>query len=108
MLTGCNFFSPYTPTIQQGKIIPADIMQKIKPNMSKSQIIYLIGSPDIVDVFSKDKWIYIYTFQPSYGDFRNQQKLIITFAKDKILNVEGTYNPPKEIYGRKNNNVNTL
>lgn len=106
-ITGCSVITTYTPVVQQGKVIPDEIMQEIKPGMSKKQIEYLLGSPDLIDIFEQNKWIYIYSYQPSYSSIRSQKKLIMTFSKnDKLIKVEGTYNPPREVYERKKQNEN--
>ncbi|WP_116964429.1 outer membrane protein assembly factor BamE [Fastidiosibacter lacustris] len=96
--SGCSIFSPYTPPIQQGKILPQNVMQQIKPGMTPEQIKYILGSPDIIDPFDQNQWNYIYSYQQSYDAPRNDKQLILTFKDNKLISVSGDYSPPGTIY----------
>ena len=98
LFSGCSVFKPYTPPIQQGKIISQDIMQQIKPEMTKQQIKYILGSPDVVDPFAQDQWNYIYSYQNSFGSLRTEKRLTLIFKDNKLSKVSGHYSPPEIIY----------
>ncbi len=97
-LCGCSVFTPYTPPIQQGKIISQDVMKTINPGMTKEQIEYILGSPDVVDPFAQNQWNYVYTYQNSLYAPRSQKGLILTFKDNKLTGVSGDYSPPETIY----------
>ncbi len=97
-LAGCSLITPYTPPVQQGKILPKDVMQKIKPGMNKAQIQYLLGSPDMLDPLNNNQWVYVYTYQQTIHSAREEKQLILTFKDDKLQNVGGNYPPPQTIY----------
>ena len=101
LTSGCTLITPYTPAIQQGKIIDNNIMQQLKPGMSKTQVEYLLGSPDIINPLSVEQWNYIYTYQSSFHAPRSEKKLILTFKDDKLTTVSGDYPPPQAIYNTK-------
>lgn len=97
-LSGCTLITPYTPPVQQGKIIQKNIMQKIKPGMTKAQIQYLLGSPDIQSPLDHNQWYYVYTFQRTIHPPREERKLILSFENDKLASISGDYPPPQTIY----------
>ncbi|WP_119342566.1 outer membrane protein assembly factor BamE [Facilibium subflavum] len=102
-LSSCSLITPYTAPVQQGKIIPQDIMQQIKPGMSKQQIEYILGTPDIVDPLTPNQWRYIYSMQKELNAPRQEKQLILIFdKKDKLTSVSGDYSPPKTIYQNQN------
>ncbi len=70
----------YKVEVQQGNLLTQEDLQKIKIGMSKRQITYLIGSPNIIDPFHQDRWEYIFTLKPSRGDYKENK---ITFLFDK-------------------------
>ncbi|GGG07743.1 MULTISPECIES: outer membrane protein assembly factor BamE [Cysteiniphilum] len=98
LLSGCSIFTPYTPPIQQGKIISQDIMKQIKPGMTKEQIKYILGTPDVIDPFAQDQWNYIYSLQNSFDAPRSEKQLILTFKDNKLTQVSGDYSPPETVY----------
>ena len=57
--------------------------------MTKSQIKYLLGGPVIGTPYEKDRWDYIYLYQPRMdtGSNENSQRywLIIYFENDKVV-----------------------
>jgi len=102
-ITSCSSFTPYTPVVQQGKIIAPNIMQQIKPGMTKDQISYILGSPDIVNALTTNIWVYAYTLQKTVNSARQEQKLVLTFDKDdKLTDISGNYQPPQAVYQTKN------
>jgi outer membrane protein assembly factor BamE len=49
----------YKSNIQQGFEIDNSKIEQLKTGMSKTQVKKLIGSPDVVDPFHKNRWDYI-------------------------------------------------
>ena len=97
-LTGCALLTPYTPPIEQGKIISAKMVDQLKPGMTESQVSYILGSPDIQDPFHRSTWNYVYTFQRTSYSPREEKKLIIEFKDNKLVQISGDYPPPHVIY----------
>ena len=87
-LTSCttiatHFPGVYTLDIQQGNIIDQEMVDQLRPNMSKRQVLYIMGTPMLVDVFDKQRWDYIYSNQPG-GDDRVQKRITLFFNGDKL------------------------
>ena len=96
-LSGCNLFRPYKIPIQQGENFSQKKIKKLQPDMTKDQVLYLLGSPNASSPFDKNKWIYVYTNQHNYLP-RSESKLVLTFNNDnKLINIEGDGAPPAKL-----------
>lgn len=84
-ITGC---SVYRPEIQQGNILDLDQINKLKPGMSKRQVIYVMGTPLLKDPFHKSRWDYIHTVKPGDGSGTNIQRLTLYFDKDSLQRID--------------------
>jgi len=82
----------YKIDINQGNIIDQDMINQLRPNMSKRQVIYILGSPLLVDAFNKNRWDYIQSEQRGSGD-RAQQRIALFFENDHLVHLEGDLAP---------------
>jgi outer membrane protein assembly factor BamE len=65
------------------------MINKLKPDMTKKQVAYVLGTPLIIDTFHPNRWDYIYTFHPGNGK-REQRKLTLYFTSEETLShIEG-------------------
>ncbi len=95
--TGCsttlnNLPGVYSLGIQQGNIITQDMINQLRPNMTKRQILYIMGSSMLVDVFHQNRWDYLYSEQPG-GEARMQKRISLYFNDDKLIGVQGDFRP---------------
>ncbi len=82
----------YRIDIQQGNIFDQNMIDQLRPNMTKRQVLYVMGSPMLIDIFHKNRWDYIYLEQLG-GKPHKQQKLSLLFDKDLLVGVQGDYKP---------------
>src|SRR5665811_1205042 len=87
-----NLPGVYTLEIQQGNIIDQAMIDQLRPGMNKRQVLYIIGSPMLDDVFHKNRWDYLYSDQPS-GEDRVQKRIAISFENDQIAGIQGDFRP---------------
>lgn len=78
----------YRIDIQQGNDVTQDMLNKLKPDMSKSQVAFIMGTPLVIDTFHPDRWDYIYSFHPGNGK-REQRRITLFFVEDKLDHIEG-------------------
>ena len=78
----------YRIDIQQGNDVTQEMINKLKPDMSKHQVAYVMGTPLIIDTFHPDRWDYIYSFHPGNGK-REQRRITLFFEQDKLTHIEG-------------------
>lgn len=95
--TGCstvlnNLPGVYSLDIQQGNIINQEMIDQLRPNMTKRQVLYIMGSSMLVDVFHQKRWDYLYSEQPG-GEARKQKRLSLFFNGDTLIGVQGDFRP---------------
>lgn len=87
-----NLPGVYTINVQQGNIIDQSMIDQLRPNMTKRQVLYIMGSPMLKDIFHRDRWDYIYSNQPG-GEPRQQKKITLLFEGDNIIGIQGDFRP---------------
>ena len=85
----------YRITIQQGNVITQEMVDQLKPGMTRSQVAYIMGEPILRNTFSEDRWDYIYTvLLPGY--FEQDMRLSLFFENDVLAYFTGDYAPTPE------------
>ncbi len=96
LLTGCGSVErlPFVHRIdiQQGNVITQEMVDQLKPGMSKRQVRFSLGTPMISDVFHADRWDYVYRMDPNKGDIERQQ-VSLFFEDDVLVRIAGDYRP---------------
>ena len=87
-----NLPGVYTIDIQQGNRVSQEMINQLKPTMNKRQVLYVMGSPMLMDVFHKKRWDYLYSNQ-SGGESREQTRISLYFEGDILVGVQGDFKP---------------
>ena len=87
-----HFPGVYAIDVNQGNIIDQDMINQLRPNMNKRQVLFIMGSPMLVDVFHKKRWEYIYSEQKG-GEARLQSRISLFFDQDNLVSVQGDFKP---------------
>ncbi|MFW5444318.1 MAG: outer membrane protein assembly factor BamE [Methylococcaceae bacterium] len=87
-----NLPGVYSLEIQQGNIINQEMIDQLRPKMTKRQVLYIMGSSMLVDVFHQKRWDYLYSEQPG-GETRKQKRLSLFFLGDELIGVQGDFRP---------------
>jgi outer membrane protein assembly factor BamE len=82
----------YKMTVQQGNIVTEEMVDRLEPGMSKSQVRFLLGTPMLTDLFHGDRWDYTYTIRRGHDDMR-LTRLTLLFQEDALVRVEGDLRP---------------
>ena len=95
VLAGCKqmpdiptAISPYRIDIQQGNLVTQEMVAKLKPGMTRSQVRFVLGSPLVVDPFRTDRWDYVYMFQKQ-GKETERRNISVIFDDDKLVRIDG-------------------
>jgi outer membrane protein assembly factor BamE len=94
-LGGCSYFQfpgVFTLEVQQGNIIEQEMIDQLKPGMTKRQVKFVMGSALIMDTFDQDRWDYVYTIRTRSGE-RRDERMTIYFKDDKLSHFSGDYRP---------------
>jgi outer membrane protein assembly factor BamE len=107
-LNGCSKFSmPEMPSfsfglpklpgihkfdIQQGNVITQDMIDQLKPGMTKSQVRYVMGTPLVADTFNQNRWDYFYSLHKGGGE-EVRERVAIFFENDLLVGLRGDFIP---------------
>jgi outer membrane protein assembly factor BamE len=94
-VTGIPGLHAYKIDIQQGNYVTQDMVAKLKPGMTKSQVKFALGTPLVTDVFHPERWDYVYVLNKK-GKLIEQRRIIVVFQDDKLLRLEGDVVPARE------------
>jgi outer membrane protein assembly factor BamE len=89
-----NLPGVYTVDVQQGNIVDQSMIDQLRPGMSKRQVLYIMGSPMLKNVFHENHWDYLYSNQPG-GEARQQKRITLYFQDDKVVGLQGDFKPSK-------------
>ena len=98
LITGCSLF-PSVPSVlykidvQQGNVITQEMVDKLKPGMTRSQVRFVLGSALIDDIFHDNRWDYVYRLE-QHGTLIDEYKLTVFFENDKLIRTTGDFLSP--------------
>ena len=98
--SGCsNFSMPKVPKFDGSFIklpevykITQDMIDKLKPGMTKVQVKFIMGTPLIADTFNQNRWDYFYGMKPAKGP-EVRERMAIFFKDDKLSSLRGDFMP---------------
>lgn len=90
--SGVPSISPYKIDVQQGNHVTQEMVAKLHPGMTRSQVRFVLGTPLLNDVFHADRWDYFYSYQKD-GQVIEQRRVTVLFEKDLLKRVEGDVTP---------------
>lgn len=90
-----HFPGVYKIDIQQGNIITQEMVDQLRPGMTKRQVIFVMGTPLVRDPFDQDRWDYVYSYQPG-GGVRGQERITMFFENDMLTHFTGDFKPTEE------------
>lgn len=82
ILCGCVYHPPF----QQGNILTPAKIQSVKPGMTSAQVITILGSPVLQNMYADNRMTYVYTSSPSHNKIVIK-KVMIDFSNGQVVNV---------------------
>lgn len=95
LLSACtNFDFPgvYRLAIDQGNVVKQEMIDQLKPGMSKEQVQFIMGTPMIQNTFREDRWDYSFTLQRGYETLK-QYQMSVFFENDQLTHYTGNFRP---------------
>lgn len=110
LVTGCSWdWLPfvYRQDIHQGNVISQEMIDQLRPGMTKRQVTYIMGAPLMIDPFHDERWDYVYSNQPG-DEPRVQKNVTLIFRGDELVALQGDFRPGTlpSIEMRKDSTVN--
>lgn len=86
----------YKLSVQQGNVITQEMVDRLKPGMTRNQVEFVMGKPVLSDPFNDDQWVYVYSLEvPDY--FTQTFKMVLAFENDTLATITGDYVPQKPV-----------
>ena len=94
-LGACSFVGfpgVYKIDVEQGNIVTQEMVDQLKPGMSRRQVRFILGTPLLDDPFNEDRWDYVYMKRNGL-DILSEAHVKVVFDGDKLEHIEGDYQP---------------
>ena len=86
--SGVGFPGVYRINIEQGNIVDQKMVDQLKPQMTRRQVRFVLGTPIIEDTFNADRWDYVHVVRLGNENLSHSQ-LTVVFEGDVLVDVEG-------------------
>lgn len=87
LLSAC--IKPYRPDIQQGNIINNSDLREIRYAMSKQEVLFILGTPMVIDPFNESRWDYYYSNINQRKSEVTTRIITARFDGDELVALEG-------------------
>lgn len=97
-LSACSTFrfpGVHRITVQQGNVITQQMIDKLRPGMTKSQVRFVLGNAVIDDPLEAERWDYVYTIQIAGGNII-RKVLSLYFVDQRLSYFTGDFVPSEE------------
>ena len=103
LVSGCSSQGPiaksiellpflYVQDIQQGNVVSQEMVNRLRPGMSKNQVTFVMGTPMLIDVFHLERWDYYHSIKP--GKKKREEMIVSLFFEDeRLVRVTGDLRP---------------
>jgi len=92
-LPSCAFVDwlVYKQDLPQGNFLEQHDIDKLRVDMSKEQVSFLIGRPIVDDSFGGDTWRYLYHYKSGRNAKITYREFILTFSDNKLVTAKGDF-----------------
>lgn len=93
-LSACSFQLPriHRVTVQQGNVITQEMVNRLKPGMTREQVAFVMGGPVVRNAFDDSRWDYVYTINAP-GSFQSQVMVSLFFEQSTLARIVGDLKP---------------
>jgi outer membrane protein assembly factor BamE len=99
LVSGCAWvppiLQPYRPDIQQGNVLTKEMVDQLRPGMSREQVRFLLGTPTLTSAFHQDRWDYVYLLKRGTGGEIQQRQLTVWFKDNRMAEFRSDEMPPE-------------
>jgi outer membrane protein assembly factor BamE len=81
--SGCVYRVP----IQQGNLLETKDIEQVAVGMTQAQVRYVLGTPMVVDPFSKDRWDYVYYLKKGQMRTPEQRHFVVYFENGTVSRI---------------------
>lgn len=85
----------YKVPVNQGNLLEQDMVDSLKPGMTKRQVALIMGTPSVQSPFDQDRWSYTSSFKRG-RKAADVKTLTLTFEDSLLAKIEGDYFPQRD------------
>ena len=85
---GACGLGPYQLDVQQGNVVTQEMLFKLRLDMTRSQVKFVLGTPLVASVFRPERWDYYYRSTKG-GRVGDRRLITLIFAEDKLKRILG-------------------
>jgi outer membrane protein assembly factor BamE len=93
LLAAC-FLTPHKIDVQQGNYLDQNMVAKLKLDMTRSQVRFIMGSPLLADPFHPERWDYVY-IEYKGGTLKQERRLTLIFEGDQLKRALSNFPVPQ-------------
>ena len=87
-VSGCTGFI-YRIDVPQGNYLEQKDIDKLRIDMTREQVVYVLGRPLVKDSFDHDTWYYVYKMKRGMSDDSVEKTMRIEFSNDRVAKITG-------------------
>ena len=95
LIAACSALTPYKLPIQQGNIVSAEAVAKLKSGMTKNQAAQVLGTALLNDIFHANRWDYVH-YLSKRGNMSTKNHVALIFEDEKLARLVGEGVPALE------------
>jgi len=95
LATACSLFKfpgVHRIQVQQGNIVTQEMVDQLKPGMTRRQVRFVLGTPLLEDTFNPNRWDYINRIRSPKGE-ETQKRFTVYFNGDRLIETSGDWQP---------------
>jgi len=78
----------YRINVQQGNFLDPKAVEQLSVGMTRSQVRYLLGTPEVPNAFDNDRWDYLFYYKHGRARKVEEQQISVYFEDDKVARIE--------------------
>ncbi len=87
-LGGCNQLQVHKVEVQQGNVVTQQMIDTLRPGMSRRQVAFVMGEPVLRDALVPDRWDYVFSI-PDHNRTTLIRRISLYFEDDALVRLEG-------------------
>jgi outer membrane protein assembly factor BamE len=87
MLTISSCSLIHRQTIEQGNIIKPENVSQLHTGMSENQVRNVMGNPVLINIFTPNQIVYVYTIRSGQGQFR-ETRVTCIFERGRLKQIQ--------------------
>ena len=96
MASGCSYFGVYKRDIPQGNLVTADMVEQLRPGMTRDDVVYVMGRPLLEAPFDSNQWDYVFRPAEAYGGVE-RRRVTLTFDGNRLVDIQREGDMQREI-----------